>query len=137
MKRQWTQAIAVGIEEIDNQHKKFIEVFNDLLDAMAAAKSKEKIGEVIIFLEEYADSHFSLEQRYMLDYYYQDYDEHKKKHDEFRNKVEKFKNDIGTNTNYLRVVLETEKELYRWLIDHIEHIDVKMGKFLKEKMPKK
>ncbi len=137
MKRQWTEDISIGIEEIDNQHKQFIGVLNDLLDSMAEAKSKEKIGQVIGFLDQYSDIHFSTEQRYMLDYYYPGFEEHKAKHEEFKKKVQKLKADINSTENYLHVVIETEKELYRWLIDHIQNIDVKMGKFLKEKMGKK
>ena len=43
----WSSMFSVGVAEIDNQHKKLVELINQLNDAMHAGKGADVMGKVL------------------------------------------------------------------------------------------
>lgn len=80
---EWTQNLAVGVTEIDNQHKELFKRVNQYLEAMMERRGKEEIGKVIKFLENYVVTHFGTEERYMELHNYPDQRLHKEQHAAF------------------------------------------------------
>lgn len=133
MALEWTQNLAVGVAEIDNQHKELFRRVNQYLDAMMAQKGREEIGKVIKFLENYVVTHFGMEERYMTRYSYPDQRLHKEQHDAF---IKTF-NDIRASYNEHGAradnVIKAQQRLGEWLRTHIPHTDKNFADFLKAK----
>ena len=56
----WSPMFSVGVKEIDDQHKKLIDLANRLNDQMAAGKGKEILDKIFQELVAYTVSHLSL-----------------------------------------------------------------------------
>lgn len=79
----WSDKFSVNVREIDEQHRKLINLINTLHGAMKAGKSVGVIAEVLQELAEYTDYHFSTEGGYMTMHGYPAYHQHKAKHGKF------------------------------------------------------
>ena len=96
-------------------------------------KGKQEVGSVIAFLEEYVLTHFGLEEKYMLQYSYPGYAGHKKLHVEFISSLNNLKKQIETEGVGVHIVIATNQLVVRWFVDHIRHVDVMLGQFLKNR----
>jgi len=87
---KWKSEYEVGIQLIDEQHKKLFEIagrtFELLTDDLCVDKY-DKIIEVINELKAYTIYHFQTEEEYMIQTRYKKYFSHKVEHDDFINKI--------------------------------------------------
>lgn len=60
----WDDTIAIDIDEIDEQHHKFIDLIAKLETAVAEHAVKEHLNEVYDGLRDYVDYHFSTEEKH-------------------------------------------------------------------------
>ncbi len=124
----WTENLSVNIKEIDDQHKRFLELVNKLHTAVKAKKSREVEGEIIDSLIEYAFFHFTLEERYLDRSNYPHTEEHKKEHEEFVDKIIKLKKDHEKNK--LSLTIEMINFMNNWWISHVRNSDKKYEPYL-------
>ncbi|MEK6737452.1 MAG: bacteriohemerythrin, partial [Planctomycetota bacterium] len=66
----WNNGLSVNIKEIDVQHKKLIELINQLHGAMGEGKGKEVSGKILSDLIYYTVSHFTYEEKLFKQYGY-------------------------------------------------------------------
>jgi len=118
----WSEKLSVGVKEIDDQHKKFIEIMNEMYAAINIS-DKQKIKELLKKLTEYAELHFATEEKYFDLFKYENSDEHKQLHKEMIVKVLEFENRYETEE--LNILLELLDFLENWLTDHLENQDQK------------
>lgn len=123
----WTENLSVGIKEIDNQHKKFLELVNKLHTAVKE-KSREVEGKIIDGLIEYAFYHFTLEERYLDRSNYPHTEQHKKEHEEFVDKIIMMKK--NHEKNKLSVTVEMINFMNNWWINHVWNSDKKYEPYL-------
>jgi hemerythrin len=133
MKRmQWDKSLSIGIEQIDNQHKKWMEHFNDAAEAIEAKQTQTQISKTLGFLMDYTEMHFSTEEKYMAELGYAGLQEHKAKHDELRatlsNLVKDFE-DEGVTSGLAEAI---DSFVRNWLIQHIHEVDKKFAAFAKK-----
>lgn len=128
----WDYVLSVGIEEIDEDHRKLVNLFNILNHSVmeeAAADYVEAVFEELINCTVW---HFSHEERLMLKYGYEGFEEHKAVHRELINSVRELQQ------QYLQVgKLEKEEDLKfleGWLTEHILVDDMRLGSYLIEVM---
>jgi hemerythrin-like metal-binding protein len=107
----WEESYNIGIASIDEQHKKFLHMIDELTTAISENRQKTKMISVLKELEEYAEMHFSLEEAYFERFKYEESEEHKREHHIFRN-----------NLRNLRVLLKKDDAdlLYIHLLDLME-----------------
>lgn len=118
---EWSDALSVGIGEIDFQHKKLIVLINNLHDAVLAGKGKQGLEKTLQELAGYAVTHFKFEEDYMQKFSYPMYRSHKEKHDAFVQKVTDFHKDYENNRIALNLaVMNFMKE---WVTGHIQGED--------------
>ena len=129
MALEWTENLAVGIDNIDNQHKILFEKVNQLLDACSAGQGKTVIIDTLDFLRDYTKEHFGDEEKYMLSINYPDYDSHKKLHIEFIEELEKVNNEYIESGNKLLLTLTINSLVVKLLTNHISIEDKKIGNF--------
>jgi hemerythrin len=132
-KIQWQDSLSIGIEPIDNQHKQWIQYFNDTTEAIASQKNRIQVTKTLGFLVDYTETHFSTEEKYMSGSNYTYFKEHQAKHNELRstlaNLVKEYEDEGITAT----LAEDINNLMGNWLIKHIQEIDMKFGAFVKEK----
>jgi hemerythrin len=132
-KIQWQNSLSVGIELIDNQHKQWIEHFNNAAQAVAFEKSQAQISKTLGFLMDYTEVHFSTEEKHMSQNNYAGLQEHKAKHDELRSTLANLVKDFEDEGVSPKLSEAIDTFLGNWLIRHIQEVDMKFGAFAREK----
>ena len=127
---QWDESFSVNVVEIDLQHKRLVEMLNELYEAMTVGKGKDILGEVIDGLINYAVIHFQTEEKYFAQFGYPQTESHKKEHSDFAKQVTEFKDNFAANKVNLSV--DVMKFLSNWLRDHIKGSDKLYGPFFNE-----
>jgi hemerythrin len=124
--------LSVGIEEIDDDHRKLVNLFNILNHSVTEEAATDYVGAVLEELINCTVWHFSHEERLMLKYgYYEGIEEHKEEHQDLIDSVRELQQ------KYLQVgKLEEEdlKFLEHWLTEHILVADMRLGSYLIEVM---
>jgi len=129
---QWSSALGAGIIWMDYQHQTLIEKINVLYTAILEKKGEALIAETTAFLDEYVQSHFLLEEKYMADLSYPERYEHCEAHDEFRKNLQELKT---FKTSKGELVAESLcYDLFEWFTTHIKTTDKKLGVFLQAKL---
>jgi hemerythrin len=126
---EWTAKLSVGIDSIDEQHKKLVNMINALNDATLTNSSDELLGKIFTGLAAYTQKHFIYEENMFAEYGYPDSEEHKRQHNELIAQVvelkEKFiENPQGTMSADLMLFLK------RWITNHIMRTDKEYAEFL-------
>lgn len=129
----WSEDLATGVPRIDVQHQELFRRINSLLEACNKGKGKEEVKSVIKFLEDYVVTHFSEEERHMINFSYHDYAHHKSEHTEFMENFAKLKGHLESEGIGLTAVIMTNQLVVDWLRSHIRRIDKDLGAFLKTK----
>jgi hemerythrin len=126
----WSKDYSVNVKEIDEQHKKLFGIINTLFQAMLDEKGREIQKLVIADMIDYANTHFKAEEKYMLQFNFSWYQEHKKEHERFTHKAldlkERFEK-IG-----FVITLEILNFLKDWWEGHILKIDKNYSKLFNE-----
>ena len=130
---EWKEDLAVGVKEIDEQHKELFVKVNSLFDACNTGKGKEQIDPIIKYLQEYVVDHFGCEEALQKKYSYPGYEEHKGQHDKFIQDFLKLKEGIDKNGVTGLTIVQLNQTLVDWLIKHIRKTDKALAAFLKEK----
>jgi hemerythrin len=123
---EWTEKLAVGIPEIDDQHKELINILNRLHSAMTEGKGKTVLKDTLADLADYTVTHFYTEERYMARYRYPKLAEHRVEHEAFVAKVKKFQNDF--DAGHAAMSIDLMKFIKDWLVNHITITDIAMGR---------
>ena len=127
----WTNAYSVGIAEIDQQHKKLIDLINSLHDAMAKGQAKAVIGKTLGELINYCASHFATEEKLFDKYDYPEAADHKDKHQKMTAKVLALQSQFQQGK--VTITLDVMDFLQQWLDKHILGTDKKYSSFLNSK----
>lgn len=124
----WSDSFSVGNPLIDGQHKRLVELVDELFTAMKERKTNEVISKVLNNLAEYTIYHFNTEETLFVHSSYPKIEEHKKIHKEFVQKVQSWINDFTAGKTFISV--EMLDFLTSWLINHIKGTDKEMATFV-------
>jgi len=130
----WTPDLATQVDEIDSQHRELFKRINDLLEACRQGRGKEEVQKVIRFLEEYVVTHFGEEEKYMENYHYPEYRDHKAQHKEFMKNFSELKQQFDAEGPGVHIVISTNQIVVDWLRTHIRRLDKALGAFLQAKL---
>jgi hemerythrin len=131
-KIRWQNNLSVGIELIDNQHKQWIEHYNNIVDSIASQQDRAQISKTLGFLIDYTEKHFSAEEKYMSANKYAGLGDHKAKHDELRTTLASLVKEFEEEGATTQLANAVDTFLGNWLIRHIQEVDMKFGAFIKE-----
>lgn len=117
----WNDSLSVKIDSIDEQHKKLIEMINNFYDNVSKQSNDELISSLIKGMKTYTIMHFTTEERYMKQFNYPKYEQHKKEHDAFISKV----NDLEQKLKSGKAILSFEITTFLkdWIKKHIQEED--------------
>lgn len=127
----WDDSFSVGINTIDEQHKKLIAIINKLHTAMKEGQSHIILEEILRELTDYVKTHFSFEERHFAHFHYESSDLHKNQHNEFVLKISSFERQFKAGE--LSLSIEIMNYLMKWLTNHIKIEDKKYSKLFIEK----
>lgn len=123
----WNNSISVGHAEIDEQHKKFLDIANKAIDAILE-RNRNSAAATIKELQDYARFHFKFESELMKKYNYTESGTHYDAHGDFYEKVAEIENS-ESNTKEDELV----SFMQNWLILHIGSSDKKLADFINKK----
>jgi hemerythrin len=125
----WNESYSVKVFELDQQHKKWLSIINDLHDAMLEGKGRDQLANTFRALEDYTRIHFTAEENYLSNAHYPEFAAHKKLHESFNDKLEAIRDKNLAEDNILMSV-EVLNELRDWLLNHIKNVDKNYSDFL-------
>lgn len=127
----WTSALEVGHRQIDDDHRTLVEALNRLHAAMEQGKDQAEIEQVLVFLRDYAVSHFTTEEGLMLRHGYPGASAHLTTHADLVLRVSDFIAD--GRSGKVAPISEVLAFLEVWLVEHILGQDMELGGFLRNK----
>lgn len=129
-KYDWKEEYSVGIESIDEQHKKYVEIMNLLIDVINGGECHERIADVFFSLAYYAEHYFINEEIMFKDYKYPHLSQHKELHNDFILRIIQFQKEFENDKD--DVCTELFSYLENWFKNHILDYDIKAADFLRE-----
>ena len=127
----WRESLAIGVPEIDRQHKELLSRFDSLLKACEAGKGLDELQKLLEFLDDYVVSHFSDEEGIQRNHSFPGYAAHKSEHDGFIARLKALNDEIKADGVAVHHVIETNNMLLKWLINHITKVDGELGAYLR------
>lgn len=128
----WDDTLSVHIQEIDEDHRRLIELFNILNHSVVEGDAADYIEAVMEELITCTAWHFRHEERLMLKYGYEGLEEHKTEHQELVESARELQQKILQEGK--PVSNEDIEFLERWLVGHILSTDMDLGSYLDEVM---
>jgi hemerythrin len=118
---KWKDEYSIGVDSVDDQHKKLFEIANRSYDLLRNQLITDKYGKIIEIIDElknYTIYHFQAEEDYMKQIGYKKFLSQKVAHNDFLEKMDNIdveQIDDGQN-EYLIGILDFVSE---WLVEHI------------------
>jgi hemerythrin len=128
---EWSPTFSVKIKKFDDQHKKLVELLNQLHDAMKAGQGNAALGMVLQSLISYTATHFKEEEQVMQTHGYPDFSHHKAEHEKLVKQVLELQKKFQSGGSVL--TLTVMSFLKDWLTTHIQGEDKKYGVYLNGK----
>lgn len=92
---EWMDQFSVGVDELDDQHRRLLEIINHLHEAMKSGNDRQRLCEVVDELVHYTRLHFEFEEKMMEQVGYPELAEHRRRHDAMVARVEQFRGDVA------------------------------------------
>lgn len=128
-KIEWTQALSVGVAEIDEQHQKLFSIIQQLRQAPGEELDKKSLLTVLSELVDYSDYHFRTEDNYMIDNSYPLFMSHRKEHLAFIKKTGEFIAALQKDETALPE--DILGYLCNWWEQHIVNSDLKYARYIR------
>jgi len=124
----WKPEFSMKVSEIDEQHKKIIELINLLHSDAYTGSYKQGCADILKQLYNYCDYHFSTEEKYFHHFNYLGTEEHENEHRLYRKNVIGFESrleKISSDYDIGKFASELLNFLHDWWEHHILYIDKK------------
>lgn len=132
----WKESYRLGVDNIDEQHKKLFETAGALVREIEGEQRPEVYKQIIDFLQEYVIFHFRDEEAYFSSLGYTDEAKHKKQHHDLSQEVEKHASLVKASDYAPHFIKKLAGMLTAWLIYHVLNEDLKyLGKIKESTMP--
>lgn len=128
----WGHVLSVEVDEIDEDHRKLVGIFNILNRAVTEGESPDYLAAVLEELVNCTVWHFSHEERLMLKYGYDGIEEHKAAHRALIQSAKELQQQV---LQVDKTIADEDIEfLERWLTEHILTDDMRLGSYLSQAM---
>ena len=124
----WKPEHNIGIEEADRQHKKMLDMMNEVHVLSAQNHSNKSISRALDILITYTEVHFEWEEKFFDSYQYPKSQEHKKHHSLLIQELRDHQKNITIGDQ--SAVTKELSQLNNWLIEHIKHGDRDYASYL-------
>jgi hemerythrin len=124
----WTDALSVGIEEVDVEHRQLIESINGLHDVIQVGADYVQVVELLGEIYTQIAAHFAHEEDMMRDADYPLYEEHKEDHEILLDDLREIMDEVEADGAYDAATLSGD--MNRWFTDHFHTHDAKLHRAL-------
>lgn len=124
----WTEAMNVGVERIDTEHKVLLAMLNELSQAVASSHGQTAVARTATRMRQYAQEHFRTEEDAMLATNFPARTRHIAEHDQFIEKVLDLEEAMSVGGAV--AAAEIWAFLRAWLTGHIMVLDKALGQHL-------
>lgn len=128
---RWRDEYRIGIEAIDDDHRRLLTLINNLQTAVHYPTGDAFERRALEELVDYTKYHFAREEELMRTNDFPGYEEHKREHDEMISRVDGYLE--GYQRDPEGTIEEVARFLKGWLVRHIAGTDQKYAPFLLEK----
>lgn len=125
---EWGEAYSVGVEAMDKDHRKLVQMLNDLYDAMLSGRAQEETDTLLRALVDYTQSHFVAEEKLMARIQYPNYPEHRARHLQLVSQVQARMEQQQKGNPFLPIPLL--HFVSDWLTTHIQQEDKAYGEWM-------
>ena len=124
---EWREEYSTGIAGVDYEHQELIKLINSVYEMLSDSSEKIRIIGCLGDIYGSISSHFALEERWMEQHNYDDYEAHRSDH-------ERLLDDIGDITDDVEASHEFNEEQLRerlsnWFLNHFKTHDARLHKF--------
>jgi len=127
---EWTERLAVGVEEIDAQHRELFRRIDLFLTALNERRGAPELEPLVRYLGRYVRDHFTEEQRLMAFSGYAELGEHLEEHHFFDRAYRELANELSATGPTLDLARRLVALLVGWLERHITVSDRRFGAYL-------
>ena len=127
---EWNSRLETGIAIIDEQHRKLIDLVNDLHEAMRNRKAKDVIAHILQELGDYTHYHFSVEEKAFAQREYPNREEHERLHADLIAQLKALMEKYARGE--LAISIDVLDFLTQWVTNHIMKEDMKYVPYLKD-----
>ena len=124
----WDTTFSIRVRELDEQHKRLINILNNILECLAEGSGQRTVAELFSSLAITLRSHFICEESLMRRYGYPGLHGHKREHDKLVEQIGITARTIATGN--LLLARDVHAFIGTWWLDHIMRDDSQFGPFL-------
>lgn len=128
---RWSKGLSVGIDSVDEQHRKLVDMINDLYQKSRSGQQGQVVAHTLNRLVEYTKKHFVYEEQLFDDHGYPQAANHKDVHARLGQQLGEIQE--GFKTGEKDVSAELMEFLKDWLLNHIKKTDMAYSSFLIDK----
>lgn len=129
---QFTEDCLIGVEQIDNEHRRLFELVNETADFLMKDNiSRENVIKLFDELNSYAVQHFAHEEEYMAEINDPELPKQKEEHQAFVKKIKEIELGDITSNDDKETVKNILQFVARWLFSHIISSDTMIGVYQK------
>ena len=121
---EWNGQYDLGLDDIDNDHRRFLGLINTLHEAVQQGKGQDLQGKILSNLILHVNSHFAAEEDLMLRCRYPSYQDHKSEHRIFAQHVYELQRQFAFGNQ--ATATEMLNSLATWFQHHITGTDIKL-----------
>ena len=130
-KIEWSERYHLGIDLLDNDHKKLLSITNVLIEHTQAGNRSEIINDSLYRLLSFIETHFDNEEKLMLQLEYKGIDTHILEHRKFHKEIVLFCRKVMASRE--PIVDDLLELLKGWIDSHIAEEDIVLKDIYKEK----
>ena len=123
---QWEENLRFGVPVIDEQHEEIFAHFDKLSEVIEGGGGSEEVIKILNYLNDYATTHFSDEEKLMVLYKYDGLEEQRQQHALFKENIARFTELLAATAPTQEIAIKIDATLIRYFINHIRKLDRKM-----------
>ena len=128
----WEAEMSIGVQEMDDEHRKLIAMINEIGDGMAAGQGRDELGGLVDKVVEFTKEHLAHEERLLAEAGYAESDAHHREHDQMIAKTLSLQASFRWGSVEL-IRPDLANFVCDWLVSHIQGSDKAYGVFLNSK----
>lgn len=125
----WNDSLSVGIELIDREHRKLVDLINELHHGVFSRHAKETLAHVLDELITYTQTHFVHEEKLFEKAGFPDAAAHRQQHADLTAEVIAIRDQFQAGETGL-LSMAVLSFLGSWLVDHIQGSDMQYVPYL-------
>ncbi len=130
---EWREEYSTGIPGVDHEHQELINLINTAYEMLGDTADKNGIISCLGDIYGSISSHFALEERWMEQHNYEDYEAHRADHERLLDEIGEITDDVEASTK-----LDTERlreRLNNWFLAHFKTHDTHLHNAEKSHSP--